>query len=197
MEFFVNGDKIDITLEGERTAGDVLMGMERACAAEGAAVTGVHIDGKRISAGELEAEAARPLEGISSIGVTTISAGDIKEAARKLAVDLDDLVRTVPEIPAQLQGGKKREAYKTIESLTAAIDTVCVILPWLPRFPGRFPPFNLGGKTPEEFFNGFTSVLSAMCTALQDNDIVMLGDVAEYEVCPALSTLASAVKELL
>ena len=45
MDLFVNGAKIDVTLEGERTIGDVLRSFEATCEENDAAVIGIYIDG--------------------------------------------------------------------------------------------------------------------------------------------------------
>jgi len=46
MDLFVNGAKIDVTLEDEKTIGDVLRSFEATCEENDAAVIGIRADGQ-------------------------------------------------------------------------------------------------------------------------------------------------------
>ena len=53
MNITVNGQKIDSTLENEKTVGDVLTAFQAICDENAAAVIGIAVDGERITAAHL------------------------------------------------------------------------------------------------------------------------------------------------
>ena len=50
IEFYINGQKIDVQIEDEETIGDVLHSFELTCEENKAAVIGILVDGKQITA---------------------------------------------------------------------------------------------------------------------------------------------------
>ena len=61
IDFFINGQKVDVQIEDEQTIGDVLKSFESTCEENEAAVIGIAVDGKQITADIFDAEAAKPL----------------------------------------------------------------------------------------------------------------------------------------
>ena len=45
ISFYINGDKIEVQLENEKTVGDVLHSFELTCEENNAAVIGITVDG--------------------------------------------------------------------------------------------------------------------------------------------------------
>ena len=50
ISFYINGDKVEVQLENEKTVGDVLHSFELTCEENNAAVIGITVDGKAITA---------------------------------------------------------------------------------------------------------------------------------------------------
>ena len=50
MDLYINGQKLDITLEDEKTVGDVLRSFEKTAAQNKCATVGIQIDGKQVNA---------------------------------------------------------------------------------------------------------------------------------------------------
>ena len=61
MEFYINGNLTDVTLEEEKTVGDVLTSFARTCDENRAAVTGIVVNGKQITADIFDEEAKAEL----------------------------------------------------------------------------------------------------------------------------------------
>ena len=59
MDFYVNGEKIDVKLEDEKTIGDVLKSFEVTCEENNAAVIGISINGKTITADIFDEESKK------------------------------------------------------------------------------------------------------------------------------------------
>ena len=54
MNFFINGEKINVSLENEKTAGDIFKSFAAICEENSAAVTQIKINGKIISCNDFD-----------------------------------------------------------------------------------------------------------------------------------------------
>lgn len=54
MDIYVNNEQIDVQLEDEKNIGDVLKSFEATCEENNAAVIGIVLDGKNITADEID-----------------------------------------------------------------------------------------------------------------------------------------------
>ncbi len=72
MTITINGDNINYTLEGEKTAGDVLKGLSSWLEDSGMLVGGIKLDDKAVPLGDIEWR-TRPVEEISSFTVEALS----------------------------------------------------------------------------------------------------------------------------
>jgi hypothetical protein len=196
MEIYINGEQIDITLEGERTVGDVLEELEKSLAEEHALIISLTIDGRRVEPSTLHEEAEKPLAETRKLDISSVSAGQIRGLLKDLGAALPELEKTMAEIPVLLQSGKKGEAYDAINALADAVDAFCRLSPYLPLFPEKFPPLKVDGKGADIFFSEFAPVLEELCDAMEKNDVVTIGDLAEYEIGPKISALARTIEGL-
>jgi hypothetical protein len=191
MDIYINDNMIDATLEDERTVGDVLEAVERDCESQNATIVEIEIDGRVLAASEIDSESAKEIDGIHSLKLRVVSESDIAGAFAGLGEEFSRLERELPDVPALMQGGKKSEAYGTIQNLADAIDTFCRLTAFSALFPDRFSLVKIDGASPQEFFEDFSPVLSGFRKALEDNDIVMIGDLAEYEIAPRISAISA------
>ena len=61
IEFYINGQQVEVQIEDEQTIGDVLKSFESTCEENDAAVIGIKVDGKQITAELFDEEASKPL----------------------------------------------------------------------------------------------------------------------------------------
>jgi hypothetical protein len=73
MEVTINGKALDITLESEKTAGEVLAGIQRWLEGSGLLMSGVEINGKKYGAASLDEAFELSLDGLFSMDITTSS----------------------------------------------------------------------------------------------------------------------------
>ena len=62
MEFYLNDEKIDVTIENEKTVGDVFKSFEINCEENNAAVIGITLNGKNITADLFDEVSKQELE---------------------------------------------------------------------------------------------------------------------------------------
>ena len=196
MELFINGQKLDITLEDEKTAGDVLRSFEKTADQNRCATVAIQIDGKKIDAEAFDEAAKAPLDNIKRIDLTVVSEDAVCDAFKEAAADIKDTVELLAQIPAQLQGGGDSKARASIARLADTVDNFCHSIALSTLFPARFGAIKADGKNLSAFFEDFMPVFNDLNGALESGDTVTLGDLAEYEISPRLSALAEAVKNL-
>ncbi|MDR2110461.1 MAG: hypothetical protein LBP32_04065, partial [Spirochaetaceae bacterium] len=91
MEIRINGSRADITLESERSLGEVLSGIEKWLEASGHCLIGLAVDGRIVTASAIAGIFNLPLERIRTVDVTTGTwAALTLEALYAARVTLDD-----------------------------------------------------------------------------------------------------------
>mgnify|MGYP003571349101 CR=1 FL=1 len=194
MELYVNGQKLDIQLEDEKTIGDVLKSFEEECEKTQATTVNIFIDEKNISANEFDEVAKQELKDDTKIELDVVSVSAIKSAFKEqeaLAVKIADELETVS---VKFQSGQDKEANLIITKLADLVDAVCHTASLSALFPEEFNKIKIEDKTFSEFFADFSPILKDFEQAISSNDTVMIGDLSEYEISPRLRALAQALE---
>lgn len=195
MELFVNGEKLDIQLENEKTIGDVLKSFEEECEKNGMATVTIAVDGENISADAFDSTAARPLSGSTRIELGVVSILAIKEAFKEHAKAAGEISEQLKTISAKFQSGKDKEANTIITGLADLVDNICHTASLSALFPEEFSETKIDGKTFAEFFADFSPVLKDFEQAIESKDTVMTGDLAEYEISPRLDQFIDSMEK--
>ena len=195
MEVYVNGNKIDITLEDEKTVGDVLRSFEEECARNKATTVSIFVDGSQVLATNFDIIAAKPLEAQTKFELGIITQTEVLDAFKQEAAKSRDVAAALEQVPVQLQGGKDKEANATIQAFTDLIDDICHTYTLSTLFPELHDAFSINGKKLANFFEDISAVLSDFEQALASKDTVLIGDLAEYEISPRLTAFAEAMEQ--
>ena len=193
MEFFVNGQKLDITQQDEKTVGDVLKEFEISCEQNQLAVTGLCLNGKTIDASQFDLILTEPLTDSTKIEVSVISESAITESFKLSGKEIEEVIELLKNIPIEMQSGKDAAARQSIIKLSDVMNSFCSTVTWSSLFPETFGNLLIEGKTLSEFLSDFSPVLKDFSDALENSDSVLIGDLAEYEICPRLESLAKAL----
>lgn len=196
IEFYINGQQVDVQLEDEQTIGDVLQSFEKTCEENEAAVIGITVNGKQITAELFDEEAAKTLDKNSKFEFSIVTKNDIKASFAKLSELFNELALQMEGVPVAIQSGKNLEVSESIKKLADSIDQFCHIATLASLFPDTFTATSLGGMNFKDFFANFSPILKDFEDALQNNDTVMLGDLSEYEICPRLKEISEALKTI-
>lgn len=196
IDFYINGQKVDVQIEDEQTIGDVLKSFESTCEENDAAVIGITVNGKLITAEIFDEEASKALEKDTKFEFSIITKNEIKESFIRLSELFTQLADQMEGVPVALQSGKNLEVSESIKKLADSIDQFCHIATLASLFPDTFDTGNLNGINFKDFFAEFSPILKDFEDALQNNDTVMLGDLSEYEICPRLKDIANALKNM-
>lgn len=196
MELFINGQQADVTLENEKTIGDVLSSFQKTCEENSAAVIGISVDGKNISEESFDSVAAKKLTESTRINFDVITKQDVVTMLKNSGENFSTLAAEMENLPAKLQLGKDSEARASITKLADVIADFCNLISLSMLFPETTSDIQIDGKKLPEFFSEFQEIFSELEGALSSNDTVLIGDLAGYEICPRLQALNTAVGEI-
>ncbi len=196
ISFYINGQQVEVQLEDEQTIGDVLKSFEKTCEENKAAVIGIAVDEKQITAESFDEEAAKPLGKDTKFEFSIVTENDIKASFVKLSELFNELAVQMEGVPVALQTGKNLEVSESIKKLADSIDQFCHIATLASLFPETFSNESLNGINFKDFFAEFSPILKDFEEALQNNDTVMLGDLSEYEICPRLKDISKALQNM-
>ncbi len=195
MEFYINEEKIEVKLEGEKTVGDVLKSFELNCQENHAATIGISINGKKITAENFDDEAEKNLDGKEKFEFSVVTRDAVYDSFGKLAALFRELASRMESVPLDLQTGRDREANAAIKSLADSIDEFCHVAALSSLFED-FIDIQIAGVPFPSFFADFSPVLKDFEDALKNNDTVGVGDLAEYEICPRLVSIAETLEAI-
>lgn len=196
MEFYVNNEKLDIILENEKTVGDVLKSFEEECQKNNATTVNITLNGAVVSAADFEEACTKPIAEDTKLELIIISQEDIHCSFQSMAKECDELAANMMDLPAKLQSGKDKEATNFITLLADFIDKFCHTASLSALFPSVYKNISIDGKPLNDFFADFSQILTDFEQAISSKDTVLMGDLAEYEISPRLTSIASSIKEL-
>ena len=196
ISFYINGDPVEVQLEGEETIGDVLKSFEITCEENSAAVIGITVDGKTITAQTFDEEAVKPLGKDTKFEFSVVTKDSIKQSFAELSKLFDELSLQMENVPVALQSGKNTQVSDSIKKVADSIDNFCHIAALASLFPQDFGTTKIDGKQFADFFQDFSPILSDFEQALTNNDTVLIGDLSEYEICPRLKAISQALNEM-
>ncbi|MDR0784530.1 MAG: hypothetical protein LBE74_01425 [Treponema sp.] len=275
MTILINDEEVDFKLEGEKTIGEALVGVEEWLTGMGSHISGLQIDGIPVRLDEIEKACVRELSDVKSIGIQArsftdfaldsisyadaavatfenASLGDqplarqafeesaayrflkenipdiaetmrktfdgsglslkdtsafLKERAREFASPqeeiasqagaVSEIVSRLENLPLDMQTGKDARVAETVRLFSAMAEKLFRIFSIMGRKERNAASVRtvyFGGETPiERFINDFSAVLRETLNAYKSGDMVLCGDLAEYEIAPRLSAFFSAL----
>lgn len=196
ISFYINGEPVDVQLEGESTVGDVLKSFEMTCEENKAAVIGITVDGNQITAETFDEASAKPLGKDTKFEFSVVTKDSIQQAFSALSQLFSELSVQMENVPAALQSGKNKEVSESIKKVADSIDQFCHIAALATLFPQDFNNTKINDMPFNDFFADFSPILLDFEQALQNNDTVLIGDLSEYEICPRLKAISAALKNV-
>lgn len=195
MDFYINGEKADISLETEKNIGDVFKSFEIICEENNAAVIEISVDGEKVNADMFEKVSEKPIKENTKLEFTVITKNQIFETLKQSAEDFKELSNQMTEIPAAMQSGRSADVHKTIILLADKIEAFCRTSSLASVFD-EYTGIKVGEQALKDFFNDFLPILSDFENALKTNDTVGIQDIAEYEIKPRLDSLTETLEGL-
>lgn len=197
MEFYVNGEKIDITLENEKTIRDVLKSFEEEAAKNDATTIGIKINGESVPAEKFEETVTQEIQDNTKIELNVLSKANLLDRLATSKARFNELSGKMSDVPVALQSGKDKEANTLIAVLADAIDEFCHTATLCALFPELYNALVIDGKSITDFFEEFAPIVADFEQSLETKDTVTSGDLCEYEIAPRLTSIAKSIETLL
>jgi len=90
MEIKINGQLADITVDSEKTVGEILAGLDQWIANSGHRLSGLAINGETVSTGTLEAAFARNIDTVKILDIVTCSLPELSvQSLSQISSDID------------------------------------------------------------------------------------------------------------
>ena len=166
------------------------------CEENAAAVIGICVDGKTITAESFDEEADKALGKDTKFEFSVVTKDSIKQSFAELSKLFTELSQEMENVPLALQSGKNKEVSNSIKNVADSIDNFCHIATLASLFPQDFGTATIDGKQFSDFFKDFSPILADFEQALTNNDTVLIGDLSEYEICPRLKAISQALNAM-
>ena len=193
MQLKVNDTPVDITLENEKTVGDFLKSFEEAIEKEDATTTGIVLNGKMISADEIDSIQDEPLGDETNVELTVVYKSQIIDAFRENIDSLNKISGQMGEISVLIQSGKDGDAFAIINNIANEMALFVHNTRMSALFPDVYEKITVDGKDLNSFFEDFSMILRDFEQALSEKDTVTVGDLAEYEINPRLRQIIDSL----
>ena len=196
LEIFINNSKLDVSLDTEKTVGDVFTSITLECEKNNAAIIGVKVNNQIVSAEQIESVRNKSLNEISRLDFETVTQTDIKTAFAECLNKFSQLAEEIEDTSVKLQSGKDKEAASVIYAFADTVEQFCQLVSMAALFPTLFQTCRINGMNIKDFFSDFSPVLKEFEEALANKDTVMIGDLAEYEIKPRIEAICSMIRSI-
>ena len=196
MELFINNEKINITLENEKTIGDILKALELEAENNNATIVEISVDGKNVQADDYDETAKLEFSENTKIEVKMISQFEVDNSLKEVSELLCKNGNELANIPVLLQTGKNSEADLAIKNFADSFNLFCHTVSLTALFPEKYSKFLIGENTNiNDFFKDFAPLVKDLSDAYESKDTVTVGDLCEYEISPRLLQISSSIND--
>ena len=107
------------------------------------------------------------------------------------------IIEKLEEVPVQLQTGKDREAMQSVVEFTELSQKIARIIPALQARNGTgTSPITIDGRSIKDYYEGLNEILNEITDAFASKDVVLIGDLLEYETAPRLRQLEEFIRKV-
>ncbi|MDR1956491.1 MAG: hypothetical protein LBQ30_06510 [Treponema sp.] len=272
MDIFINEEPADITLESEKTLGELVAGIEAWLAGSENRISGLRINGEPLQVSSLAEALEQDLQGIERLDITIsawpqlalealLTGKEALAAYENLSLEerrsieerweehaaahflsehlpdlavllqrtfrgellpaemgtlLDERIREVTDpgkelreastlissiatrledLPLDIQTGKDRRAAETVDLFARTAEKLLRLVRLLQLQGFALESFVIDTLPFSDFINEFRGALSELVSAYENQDAVLVGDLAEYELSPRLLKLYASVRD--
>ncbi|MBO5137197.1 MAG: hypothetical protein J6B81_01680 [Spirochaetaceae bacterium] len=197
MDIVINGTKADITLDEEKKLGQVLAALEEEFSHNQATTVAISVNGKSVLAEEFNSITEMPIEEVSTLNLTTVTQDDILISFKEIGQEFSLIAENLKQLSIMFQNGQDKTAVETVKRLADAVNSFCHVATLSTLFPEKFADIKLNNMSVSDFFAELSPILTDFEQGFQNSDSVLMGDLAEYEICPRIEAIINMTKNLV
>ncbi|AAC65847.1 hypothetical protein [Treponema pallidum] len=192
MDITINGHTLQYVIEHEKTIGEVLGAIEAACKKEKQTVSAVTVNGRELSANELDTLFCQSLDTDVTLNLTTLSGGDVRALLREISTTLLARTAALQEIAVNMHSGNLAESYAMVSDFSALLKSLyhCFTLSDIADLDHGL---RIKGKALHDYQREISPLLKGLLEAMEEGDSVAVGDIAEYELAPVVRDLSDGI----
>ncbi len=192
MNIKLNNQDLDFDLENEQTMGDILGNIEESCQKEKMTVIQVKVDGKALTASDLDSFFKESIENDFNIELTAISSHDIKATLKDIGDKFIKLSDELESIPVKIQSGEDDAVIKIIENFSLNIQDLYTTAQFFDLIDLDIN-HKFGEKNLNEYQEEISEKLQIILEAFENNDSIEISDISEYELSPLAKDLGNGL----
>jgi hypothetical protein len=139
-------------------------------------------------------EGLSPAEISKTLDERVSELADIGKEFRSMAPLIETIAKRLEDLPLDIQTGQDRKAAETVSIFTKAAEKLLRLIHILNIQGMRLENLAIEEQPLVAFIEAFTALLKELLTAYENKDVVLVGDVAEYEISPRLRKLYAAIE---
>lgn len=196
MTITINEKELAFTLEHEKTVGEVLGAIEAACKQENETIISVSLDGKELTAEELDSLFVQPVDSNVSIALSTVSGAEVCTYMQELVKVLSGFADELENVSVYMQTGSEGKVFSLLEQFSQKLNEFyrCFLLFDITGIP---VDVRIEDKPLHDYQKEIAALMQDILSAIEDKDIIQVGDIAEYELSPLVKTLLNGVSYIL
>lgn len=196
MTISLNGSPITYTLENEKTIGEVLGAIESLCKQENETVIAVYVDEKELTTEELDVLFTQSVHNDHVIELRTVSGVQVCAYMQELVTLLTGYIQEFEKISVYMQTNEEGKVLALLQQFSEKLNELyrCFLLFDITGIP---VDILIEGRQVHEYQKDIAAFLQDIISAIEENDIIQVGDIAEYELSPLVKTLLNGVSYIL
>ncbi len=189
MEVYINSEPIEVGIDPEDTLAEVLGMIQSNFIEQGDIVTGILIDGRVVDPDILAEIKVKPSNEFEEVNLSVRPANKFAaEGLMTISVHLDNSIGLRKEVVDLLQQGSSQEAMVKLNEyvtfwagLQSTLGSACRLVGVDISAMEVYDADGNDGQMVMDFVNSLSEQLVELKSALEAGDLVLLGDILEYE----------------
>lgn len=199
MRIVIDGHEKAVPLSEEKTVSEAAVVLSKCLSQEDKVASSIKIDGALLSRDTEDSLGGKILDEVKVIDVTTDTPEKLAiRTLQKAHSYLPRLSRELKEVSSFLRVTPNEEDFDRLGECLRGLDTIIVLLQDVKELMDlNFESIRIGEKTVEEMNGELMELLEQTKDAFQNKDLIMIGDLLEYEISPRIDERTKLVEELL
>lgn len=187
MKLLIDGTETAVELKDAKTVEDAFAAFKETIS-EGRIIVEILVDGVALAEENEQEFLSKEIASVSEVSIKTDSPNELATTNLKEAKEyLDSFKKQIDDVIEVLQVGGEEETYDIFVDGLKGLEDVLYLIDVVKNMNNiESKDLTVDDQNLDQFIDGFTSTLAEFKTALEDEDLVYMQDLLQYELKPAL-----------